>query len=603
MSNRSIPESLIHDIRERIDIVDIVSSYLPLKRSGANHQGLCPFHSEKTPSFNVNSTRQIFHCFGCGEGGNVYSFLMKIEGLSFPDAVRRLGEKVGLTVPDEPMSPAEEKRREETELLLRINGAAAEFYHQLLIDGDEGKPARRYLRQRGYDADSVRQFQLGYAPERWEALSRHLEAKGFDAAAVRDRLGLTRTGKEGRGDYDLFRGRLMIPIYDVRGGVVALGGRVLDDSLPKYINSPESPVYHKGRVLYGLHTAREAMRRVGCGIVVEGYFDQMALHRNGFAHAVATCGTALTPEHARLLKRYTDRLLLLFDQDKAGRQAALRAMEVMLPEGLSVAVVELSDGEDPDSFLVRHGAEAMTGRLAAAKPVIEYYMDLTLAGCGDGVEAQARAAEAIADKLTLLSSAIERDLYLRALAARTGVDAALLSRRLAQAPPRSEAPSAPRQPTATASTAQPRAAQPVVSGKLERAQKTVLRMFVDGQVEAAALQGDDLEALFPDSAWRRIAVAALALATEGRPVVDGLQNRLEPDDLARLAALLMEAPEALQDEPERLLADCRQVLLKHHREARRRQLPELLRVAEAAGDAATASELLHELQQLLKKKL
>jgi len=600
MSTRSIPEALIHEIRERIDIVDIVSSYLPLKRSGANHQGLCPFHSEKTPSFNVNSSRQIFHCFGCGEGGNVYSFLMKIEGLSFPDAVRRLAEKVGLTVPDEAMSPAEEKRREETELLLRINGAAAEFYHQLLLEGDEGKVARRYLRQRGYDAESVRQFQLGFAPERWEALARHLQEKGFPVEAVRDRLGLTRAGKEGRGDYDLFRGRLMIPIYDVRGGVVALGGRVLDDSLPKYINSPESPVYHKGRVLYGLHTAREAMRRLGCGIVVEGYFDQMALHRNGFPHAVATCGTALTPDHARLLKRYTDRLLLLFDQDKAGRQAALRAMEVMLPEGLSVAVVELTDGDDPDSFLVRHGAEAMAKRLEAAKPVIEYYMDLTLEQCGDGVEAQARAAEAIADKLRLLKSDIERDLYLRTLSARTGIDAALLGRRTAVAVAQSETPPpAPRLPVPT-----PRpAVRPPASGKLERAQKTMLRMFLEGQIAATELASDDLEALFPDSGWRRIAVAALALAAEERPLVDGLQERLEPDDLALLAALLMEAHEALLDEPERLLVDCRQVLLKHHAEARRRQLPELIRAAAAAGDTGAEAELLQELQQLLKKKL
>ena len=315
--SRQIPEEIIQEIRDRTDIVEVVSSYLPLKRSGANNQGLCPFHSEKSPSFNVNSTRQIFHCFGCGVGGNVFNFLMRMEGLAFPEAVRRLGEKAGVEVPDEQMTPAEEQRRQERDKLARINEVAAEFYHQLLLDGEDAAPARRYLRQRGFDAEAVRFFRLGYAPEQWDGLSSHLKGKGFEPKAVRDLLGLTRSGKKGREDYDLFRKRLMIPIIDIHDHVVAFGGRVLDDSLPKYINSPESPIYHKSRTLYGLHGAREAMRRENAGVIVEGYFDQMALHRAGFENSVATCGTALTPEHVKLLKRYTDRLLLLFDQDKS----------------------------------------------------------------------------------------------------------------------------------------------------------------------------------------------------------------------------------------------------------------------------------------------
>lgn len=435
--SRRIPEEVIQEIRDRVDIVEVVSSYLPLKRSGANHQGLCPFHSEKTPSFNVNSTRQIFHCFGCGVGGNVFSFLMQMEGLAFPEAVRQVGEKVGIEIPDEQMSPAEEKRRQEFEKLARINEVAADFYHQLLIEADEGAPARRYLRQRGYDSATVKTFQLGYAPERWDSLATHLQEKGFDLKLIRDKTGLIRARKEGKGDYDLFRNRLLFPIQDIRGQAVAFGGRVLDDSLPKYINSPESPLYNKSRILYGLYQARESMRREGAGIVVEGYFDQMALYRAGFTNAVATCGTALTFEHGKLLKRYTDRVLLLFDQDKAGLQATFRSMEVLLPEGLSVAVVTLGEGEDPDSFLAANGAEEMAARLEAAQPVLDYFIDVTLKQYGEGVEGKARAVEAIVDKFHLLKSDIERDLHLKALAERTGLDEILLRRKAATKPKQS----------------------------------------------------------------------------------------------------------------------------------------------------------------------
>ena len=260
-----IPEEIIQEIRERTDIVEVVSGYLPLKRSGANHQGLCPFHGEKTPSFNVNSTRQIFHCFGCGVGGNVFAFLMQIEGLSFPEAVRRLGERAGVEVPEEAPSPTEQRRREEQERLVRINEVACDFYHRVLLEAPEGATARSYLRQRGYDGEVARRFRLGFAPDSWDALAKHLAQKGFDPELFRERLGLTRPGREGRGDIDLFRRRLLFPIFDLRGQVVAFGGRVLDDALPKYINSPESPIYHKGRTLFGLYQAREAMRREGTG--------------------------------------------------------------------------------------------------------------------------------------------------------------------------------------------------------------------------------------------------------------------------------------------------------------------------------------------------
>src|SRR5210317_207020 len=472
MSNR-IPEEIIQEVRDRTDIVEVISSYVSLKRSGANHQGLCPFHSEKTPSFNVNSPRQIFHCFGCGVGGNVFSFLMQIEGLSFPDAVRRLGEKVGVEVEEEAVSPEEVRRRDERERILRINEVAGEFYQQLLLTDEEGAPGRRYLRQRGYESETVRTFQLGFAPGGWESLAKHLAGKSFSSEDSQ-KAGLVRPGKQERGDYDLFRNRLLFPIHDLQGRMVAFGGRVLDDSLPKYINSPETDVYHKGQVLYGLYQARDAIRHSDTVLVVEGYFDVMALHRAGFTNAVATCGTALTPDHARLLKRYADKILLIFDEDAAGRQATFRAMDALLPSGLAVSVVAMPAGEDPDSLLKTRGEEGFRRCLDAARPVLEVFIEDQLRSNDDTVEGRARAANQALERIRRLPEELERSLYLQRLAKLIGLNVEDLQSKL-----RGSRPAAPpvRRPTTQSAPSY----KPVTA--TGQAQKYLLRlMLVDEQL-------------------------------------------------------------------------------------------------------------------------
>jgi DNA primase len=581
-----IEEAKIQEIRERIDIVDVVSSYLPLKRSGANHLGLCPFHGEKTPSFNVNAPRQIFHCFGCGVGGNVFSFLMRMEGLSFPEAVRRLGERVGVEVEEEALSPAEEKSREEAERLVRINEVAGEYYHRILLEEAEGAPGRRYLRERGYDGDTARQFRLGYAPERWDALAKHLETKGFDPALVREKLGLIRAGRDGRSDYDLFRRRLLFPILDARGQVVAFGGRVLDGSLPKYINSPESPVYHKGRILYGLYEAKEGMRQTGEGIVVEGYFDQMALRRAGFGNVVATCGTALTEDHARLLKRYAKRLLLLFDQDSAGQKATFRAMEALLAEGLAVAVVTLEAGEDPDSYLLKRGSEAFRERLQAARPVIEVFMETVLTSHGDGVEGRARAVEEIMGRLALLPSDIERSLYLKALAERTGIEEELL-RRKAQRPA-----AASRQvvtPPVRAVTRPAVAARPTVRqrerGAGYRAQDLLLQMMDSNPQTLRRVVEEGIDNFFSDQDWRAVAERLVANPDAPNALCRLLDDdRLGEEQKALVSGILIKDQQAFAEDPEGIFADCRQAVDRERLKKRSRELPGLIREAESGGD-------------------
>ncbi|BCR06494.1 DNA primase [Desulfuromonas versatilis] len=607
MSGR-IPEEKIQEIRDRVDIVDVVSSYLPLKRSGANHQGLCPFHAEKTPSFNVNAPRQIFHCFGCGEGGNVFSFLMRMEGLSFPEAVRRLGERVGIEVEEERLSPAEEKRREERERLLRISEVACEFYHQLLLEAPEGAPGRRYLRDRGYGGEAARSHRLGFAPARWEALAEHLAQKGFDPEWARQ-LGLIRPGKEGRGDYDLFRNRLLFPISDPSGRVVAFGGRVLDDSLPKYINSPESPIYHKSRVLYGLSLAREEMRKTDEVIVVEGYFDQLALHRAGFCNAVATCGTALTEEHAELLKRYAKRVLLLFDQDSAGQKATFRAMEALLPGGLSVAVVGLDPGEDPDSFIGKHGAETFRERLEAARPVFEVFMENILAAQGENIEGKARAAEQVLEQLRLLPGDIERSLYLKALAARTGLDEALLRQKIPRRqqqparppePPPGHPAAQPAPPRQQGGPARPREAPPQAGGS--KAEQWLLLMLLRDPEVRGRVAAEGPEAFFSNGDVLAIAREAVAYAGDEERIGEILHREsLSEEQKALLSGILIKDDAAFAEDLERVFDGCRRAVAKERLQQQVRELDARLRTAEQAGNGQLHAALLGERMELNRK--
>lgn len=425
-----VAESKINEVRERTDIVELVSQYVSLKRSGANHMGLCPFHTEKSPSFSVHAGRQFFHCFGCGVGGDVFSFLMKIEGLTFPDALRRLAERAGIELEERQLSPEEERLQQQRERLYLVNELAVDYFHHLLMEQPAGEPGRQYLKRRGYGRKAATEYQIGYAADVWEGLAGYLQRQGVNAEDART-LGLIRPGKQERGDYDLFRGRLIFPIFDLSGRVVAFGGRVLDDSKPKYINSPESPIYHKGRVLFGLYQARQAMRQAGEVLLVEGYFDQLALHRAGFPQVVASCGTALTAEHARLLKRYVQRVLLLFDQDTAGKQATFKAMTALQEEGVPAAVIELPTGEDPDSFVQRQGAEAFRQKLEQSRPAMDLFMEDALQDAGATVETRVRAAEKVLERISGLTSELEQDLYLKDLAGRSGIDLQLLKQKLA----------------------------------------------------------------------------------------------------------------------------------------------------------------------------
>jgi DNA primase len=408
----TIPDETINEVRERASIVDVVGDYVSLRKSGANYQGLCPFHGEKTPSFNVNPARGIFHCFGCGVGGNAITFIMKVEGLAFPEAVRFLAKRVGVTIEERIPTPHEQKRKDEREALYKINETAADFYRRFLVEDGAGEVCRRYLEQRGVDKATAEAYRLGFAPDRWDALTKHLEQQHISLETA-ESLGLVRRRDSG-GYYDTFRNRLLFTIADIQGRIIGFGGRVLDDTLPKYINSPESPVYRKSEVLFGVNLARQAMREKGSAIVVEGYFDHLALYQSGVRHAVATCGTALTSEHQKLLQRYAGKIFTLFDADAAGRKATARAMELFLDTAMPAFVVELPGGEDPDSFLRKQGDAAFTDRLAKARPIFDWFFrDLLREMDVGSVDGKVRVIEELTPRLKKLTNPVERDLYLK----------------------------------------------------------------------------------------------------------------------------------------------------------------------------------------------
>lgn len=423
-----IPEEKVREVAERLSIVEVVSEYVQLKRSGANYVGLCPFHGEKTPSFNVNPAREIFHCFGCGEGGNAFSFIMKIEGVSFPEAVKLLARKAGVEIEERQLTPAERQAQSELEQFRRINRLAAEFYRTSLMQAPEGGVARKYLEARNAMGSVAEAYGLGFAPERRDALVQHLRASGI-SLEVAAKLGIVR--KNDYGWQDLFRNRLIFQIRDPKGESIAFAGRVLDNTLPKYINSPESPLYHKSRVLFGMDMALPAIRTENSIIIVEGYFDHLALFRAGIRNVVATCGTALTTHHAGLIKRHASRVYMLFDSDAAGRKATLRSMELFMEQRMPAYVIVLPPGDDPDSFLAAHSADEFRQCQTKARPAFEFFLKGLLAEIpADSVDSKVRLIDEILPRFRKIADPVERDLYEKEICRLLGITSHAFRKRL-----------------------------------------------------------------------------------------------------------------------------------------------------------------------------
>ncbi len=429
-----IPPDIVDRIREATDIVDLISEYVQLKRKGANYFGLCPFHSEKTPSFSVHPGKQIFHCFGCGIGGNVFTFLQEHDKLSFAEAARELAKRAGITIPEDKTAPA---RTEQFDRLYRANEFALAFFERSLREGKGGEfdAVRRYLEERSITGDLAKSFRLGYAPDRWDGLVKEIAGKRPPGLEPRDFLEAGLLQRKDKRVFDRFRGRLMFPIMNLSGRPVGFGGRILKEGeeTAKYINTQQTPIYNKSRQLFGLHLAREAIRRKGVCLLVEGYTDLMRLHENGFIHSVATSGTALTDEQARILRRFCTEVVLVFDGDTAGSHAALRGGDVLLRAGLEVKVAALPKGFDPDSFILRSGSAAFGEILEDAQDLVTYRVELYRSeGRLTDVPSRSAVAHELIATLAAIPDSIRREMAAREAAGLIGVEVQTMLRELAR---------------------------------------------------------------------------------------------------------------------------------------------------------------------------
>jgi len=531
-----IPEETIQAIRDHVEVVDLIGRYVTLKKAGRSFKGLCPFHQEKTASFTVNPERGIFHCFGCGESGNAISFLMRHENLTFPEAARTLAAEHGIEIPrTDDIEPGVVER------VFAANDVAQKLYRAMLT-GSEGAGARAYLEGRGLNLELAEHFGIGFVPDRWDAVVSALARSRIPASAG-EKAGLLKERERG-GHYDLLRGRITFPIQDARGRVIGFGGRALGpEQEPKYLNTLESPVFRKREAFYGFPFSLEPMRRGDRAVIVEGYFDLIALHRAGVEESVATCGTALTEGHARNLRRRTRNLVLLFDGDEAGQRAVLRALEVLLPQGLRVRAVALPAGEDPDDFLAGNGPAALRALIDSAPPAMDLAIERAIAGGCETPWEKADAVAEVAPLLAVLPDPVERGEYNRRLAMLCGsdvrdVEAAV--RRLARgqsAPDGSE-----RGATAT------RIATPE-----DRRFAEVVKILLEHPAHAGEVEEEVLLACAPDQAWSELTALVLGeCRAKGAVDVAALADRFEGavrDRLLRLAS----GSEGLYEDAERAL--------------------------------------------------
>ena len=409
-------KEFIEQVRAGNPIVDVVGSYVPLTRKQNNYWACCPFHEEKTPSFSVSPDKEFFYCFGCHAGGDVFQFVQKIENISFPESVEKLAQRIGLEIPKTDLSPAEREREEERQRLYEICDLAADYFHNCLTKTRMGAVGIDYFKKRGLSAQTIVDFKLGFAPPQWDRLYRDFRERGYrEKDLIKSGLCLTKNGKT----YDRFRGRCMFPIRDDKGRVVAFGGRIVEEGEPKYLNSPESPIFHKGDLLFAMERARKEIRRTKQAVLVEGYMDVVGVHNLGVTNVIASLGTAFTQRQAQLLRRICDVAIVAYDMDRAGREATRRAIAIARESGLKLRIATLPDGKDPDEYIKQHGAKAWEDVIAMAQNVLDYRLDEIIAS-HDATTADGKntIVQEFIPEILQTDNAITIDSYLRRLATR-----------------------------------------------------------------------------------------------------------------------------------------------------------------------------------------
>jgi DNA primase len=607
-----LQDEVISEIRERVDMVTLVSEYVRLVKRGSNHVGLCPFHAEKTPSFNVSAAHKFFHCFGCKESGDAFSFVMRMEGVSFPQAARSLAERAGVVIPelDREENAAERRERERLDRMYGLLEETCVFFERALQEHPGAHVARAELERRAVSEETAAHFRLGYAPHAWDALADHLTHKRCDMNEA-EAVGVVGRRRSGTGHYDRFRGRLMFPVRDLGGRVVAFSGRTLPDpsgvradataggaNEAKYMNSPEGPLYNKGSILYGLHEARVELRRNGWALLCEGNFDLLSLHQAGLGNAVAPMGTAFTAAQAKLIGRFGQRVTLLFDGDAAGSKAVRAAFPLLAQHNLRGLVAQLPRGEDPDSYLRAHGVEALRQLLASAQGIVEYLIDDAAAQGGTSASESAAAVQSLVPVLQTVNSPVEMELYLQRVAQRFGLPDTTAVRRQLRAAPKSERPSKPISAGDTANNSDLAASPGYV--RLPGLQTELLGVLLDRPTLFGTPHAMQLEGLLTSPELREVFQAAAAAVQEsGALDVSALVSALDGSAaLPWLKGRLSVQTYRDRDDAEEVLEKGIRSLAKQDLDHRSRRLADEINEARRNGDSTRALELTKQRDEL-----
>lgn len=593
-----IPEEQLDEIKSRLDIVQIIGEQLPLKRAGQNWKGCCPFHDEKTASFIVSPEKQIYHCFGCGEGGNLFSFIMKHEGLGFVETVEKLAQRAGVVLAKHKAEA--QVNQDEKQLWLRMNRFAQRFFEKQLKESPLGQPARDYLQKRGISAETAAQFGLGYAPPGFDNLASLLQARQIplDYALT---VGLLRQREDGR-TYDFFRDRLIFPIIDPQGGVIGFGGRILVDQpdQAKYINSSESPLYHKSDSIFGLDQARTSIRQNDCVILVEGYLDQITLFQAGIQNVVAPLGTALTEAQIRKLARLSQHFILLFDGDEAGEKAASRSLPLFLKLGLSPKKASLPDQLDPDSFIRERGVGALRSLLAQALPLLEHQMTLATRHVEPTLQGKIESARLIFPYLQILQDNIEKDLYIQRLASFLQIEEGLIRKELGRF--------SKKDATFGSSSADGKGQLGVLGPdidpkRLPRLEKEIYQFVLSGKEVPASFFSKVDESDFSDRSlqalWQPVSDVG---RRAGHVLIAPLLDLIEDEPLKKLAVSLAVDLTLGEDDFKMAFAQCEAKIMKRRRQKELQWLTHEIRLAEEKQDESALADLVTQKNNLMKEE-
>ena len=587
MIKYSLPDDFVEKLRSQADIVSVISEYVPLKKKGRNFWGCCPFHQEKTPSFSVAPEKSFFYCYGCQAGGDVFRFLMRVESIGFVDSVKLLAQKLGVSVPEKEQSEAERAREREREEILQANELARDFFQACMTKSALGINALAYLSNRGLSVEQSQGFGLGFAPDAWDKCSTALQKRGV-SPDILAKAGLA-IPRPQTGVYDRFRNRIMFPIEDIRGRVIGFGGRVMDDTQPKYLNSPETPVFNKRKVLFNISRAYRAIKEAGVAVVVEGYMDAIALSSNGILNVVASLGTAFTPEQARMLLHYAPEIVFAYDSDSAGQNATLRALSIVRTSGAVVKIASFPDGKDPDEVLRKHGVALVRERIAGAAGLLEFQMEQALAGIDySDLAGKVTVVGRAVPYLAMADNLVEVDTHIARLAEKLAIDENSIRGELRRQRGQKE----PQRPQAMQ-------VKRSADSKQAIAEEIVLRQAFEQPERFSLIQSSLSPELFQSGPSRKLAEAIWrSYAAGNTPRPEDLLQIMDEDAVKYLSRLTLD--EGQGPEKDQALDDCIRIILlarlNEEYESHRLQADEMLR----RGDLDYVQELMNA-QRILTK--